>query len=248
MAQSINIFSKIQELLSEFPGNVTIQEKRIDASVQMEYNQCAEAIRPDLDTEEILRTRNDLFVRDTPVEIKKELLVQLASIDHIDAFRTLEKFARSQEFGLADWAALALQENKLLLQSRLLDENHVLISTGLGARGMKIRYFTVIFTKTGRSFSGFEKKLLESEIQFSFKTQSSEIETIHFEKDLCMVISLIPIKISIHKLFDSFIEECNQYDDFLNPHYLITNVKIFSAREIRKMLRRSRAQKNPEIK
>ncbi len=49
---------------------------------------------------------------------------------------------------------LAFQENKMLLESSLLDENQILISTGLGGKGMKLRYFTVMQTFDRKGFFG----------------------------------------------------------------------------------------------
>jgi hypothetical protein len=241
-----NIYDRIQELLGEIPHNLTILERRIDADVQLEYYRCAETMEADFDPDEVLRVKDDLFMHNIPVEGKKKLLIQLANIDRIEAFRTLEKFVRNQEYGLTDWATLALQENKLLMESKLLDENQILISTGLGGKGLKIRYFTVLITRTGRNFTDFEQRLITSEIQYSLKKCMGELEAIRFDKELCMIISVIPLKIPIHGLFESLIEECNNYDDFLNPDCMITNVKILSGNQIRKMIRRNRIIKKPD--
>ena len=245
MEQKDNIYDKIQELLGEMPGNLSILEQKIDADVQLEYYRYAKAMKSDFDPDEVLQAKDSLFMHDLPVEGKKKLLVQLASIGNIEAFRTLEKFVLKTECGLTDWATLAFQESRLLLESKLLDQNQILISTGLGGKGLKIRYFTIFLTRTGRSFSSFEQKLLSSEILFSLKGCRGELEAVQFDKELCMIISVIPLKVPIHKLFDDLIEECNHYDDFLNPDCMITNVKILSANQIRKMIRQNRIRKKP---
>ena len=245
MNEKDNIYDKIRELLGQIPGSLTVLEQQIDADVQLEYYHCAKTMEADFDSEKVLRAKDDLFMREMPVEGKKKLLIQLAAIGNIEAFRTLEKFAHNHENGLTDWATLALQENRLLLESKLLDENQVLISSGLGGKGLKIRYFTVLMTRTGRNFSDFEQKLVTSEIQFALKNCWSELETIYFDRELCTIISLIPLQVPIQGLFDNILDECNQYGDFLNPDCMITNVKILSGNQIRKLIKQNRVQKKP---
>jgi hypothetical protein len=243
MGRKDNIYDRIQDLLGEIPENLSILEQRIDADIQSEYYRYARTMNVDFDPAEALRTMDSLFRQDLPVEGKKKLLVQLASIDSIEAFRALEKFVKRAENGLSEWAALAYQENRLLLESSLLDKNQILISTGLGGKGLNIRYFTVLLTRTGRSFSCFEKKLLSAEVLFSLKRCKGELERVQFDKELCMIISLIPLKIPIQRLFDHLIEECNHYDEFLNPDCMITNVRILSARQIRNAIHQNRIKK-----
>jgi hypothetical protein len=246
MKEQDNIYDKIRELMGGNPGSLTVMEQQIDADVQLEYYHCAKNMDSDFDSEKVLREKDVLFMQDLPVEIKKKLLIQLATIGKIEAFRTLEKFVHNRENGLTDWATLALQENRLLLESRLLDENQVLISSGLGGKGLKLRYFTVLMTRTGMDFSDFEKKLVISEVRFALKNCRGELETIYFDRELCRILSVIPLQVPIQGLFDSIIKECNQYGDFLNPDCMITNVKILSVNQIRKLMRPKRTKKNPD--
>jgi hypothetical protein len=245
MENKDNIYENIREVLGKTPGRLIVLEQQIDTDVQVEYYHFAKAMEADFDPEKVMQDKDGLFMQDIPVEGKKKLLVQLATIGRVEAYRTLEKFAHMGEHELTDWASLALQINRVLLQSELLDENQVLISTGLGGKGLKIRYFAVLLTFTGRSFSGFERSIVSSELRFSLKKCSGELETIQFDRELCTIISIIPLNVPIHELFDSLIEECNQYGDFLNPDCMITNVKILSGSQIRKMIQQNRIQKKP---
>jgi hypothetical protein len=126
----------------------------------------------------------------------------------------------------------------MLLESSLLDENQILISTGLGGKGLKLRYFTVLQTLTGKVFSDYEKKLVKSEMRFNLRKNHGELESIHFNRELCRVLTVIPLQIPIQPLFDRVIGECNLYGNFLDPECLITNVKILSGRQIRNLMAR----------
>jgi hypothetical protein len=171
--------------------------------------------------------------------------VQLAGIDNIEAYRTLEKFLGGPEMILKEWTTLALQENKLLLESKLLDESQVLISTGLGGKGLKLRYFTVFLSRTCKNFTSFEQRILSSEISYAIKKCGGELEHMKFDRELCRILTIIPLPIPVQDLFDKLIEECNQYGDFLNRDYIITNVKVFDSAEIRKFIRNKRIKKTP---
>jgi len=243
MEQYENIYDKIQELLGSIPGNVSIQEEQIDADVQLEYYDYAQNLKERFNREEVLRKRDTIFHPDIAVEDKKYMMVRLASIDNIEAYRTLEKYTSNKNDQLKDWAMLALQECKLLLECKLLDQNKVLISTGLGGKGLHLRYFTVLVGVTGKSYSRFQKKILTDEISYAIKKAGGILEKIRFDKELCTILSMIHIQIPIQQLFDELIAECNQYGDFIFKDYIITNVKIISNPDIRKILGNSRKNK-----
>jgi hypothetical protein len=246
MAQPDNIYDKIQELLGDIPGNLTILEQQIDADVQMEYYNYAKNLEDNFDPEEVLKNRETIFRHDLTVDDKKHLLVQLANIDRIEAYRTLEKYVQVSTDQLRDWATLAWQECRLLLESKLLDKSQVLISTGLGGKGLKLRYFTIFLTVNGRPYSSFEQKILTDEARFFIKKSRGEIEYIRFDKELCTMLSIIPLQVPVEGLFDELIRECNQYGDFVNPDYIITNVKVIKNAQIRKMLRQTNIKNKRE--
>jgi hypothetical protein len=243
MSQSDNIYDKIQELLGDIQGNLTVLEQQIDADVQMEYYNYARKLEIDFDPDEVLKNRETIFRHDLTLDDKKHLLVQLANIDSIEAYRTLEKYTNGSPEQLKDWATLALQECRLLLESKLLDKSQVLISTGLGGKGLKLRYFTVLLTADGRSYSSFQQKIVTEEVRFSIKKARGELEYIRFDKELCTILSIIPLQVPVQGMFDEMVMECNQFGDFLNPDYIITNVRIFANQQIRKMIRKACTKK-----
>ncbi len=237
-----NIYDKIQELLGSIPGNVSILEQQIDADVQLEYYNYAKNIENSFDREQVLKNRDTIFNHDLTLDDKKQLLVQLANIDSIEAYRTLERYTNDSQDQLKDWATLALQECKLLLESKLLDESQILISTGLGGKGLKLRYFTVLIASSGEPFSEFERKVITDEISFAIRKSNGEVEQLRFNKELCIIISIIPLQVPVQALFDELIRECNQLGGFVNKDYIITNVKILPVSEIRRLTGNSRAK------
>ncbi len=236
MASGDNILEKIQELFGEFGGTLNILEEQIDIDIQTEYFEYSQNFDKDFNPDDVIKNKENIFRKHTSIEEKKNMLVQLASIDSVEAFRTIERYIKDPNQKLHDWAKLALQESKLLLESKFLDENQVLITTGLGGKGLKLRYFIALLAKNSMPLSKLHQKVIKSELEYSFKNCHAEIEKISFDEDLCLILSIIPIQFSIQKLFDHIIDECNQFGDFLYKNYLITNVKILTIDEIREFI------------
>ncbi|NOZ45877.1 MAG: hypothetical protein GXO79_03755, partial [Chlorobi bacterium] len=153
-----NIFDKLRELASQLDGNFNILENVIDVNVQMEYFKYSRNVKKDIDAKSILSKINNLFNENISISDKKHLLSQLASLDDVKAFRAIEKYMKNSDELLHDWALMAYQESKMLLESSLLDESQVFISTGLGGKGTKLRYFIVLFSKSGKQFNKVQQK------------------------------------------------------------------------------------------
>jgi hypothetical protein len=246
MHEPDNIYDKIQELLGNLRGNLTVLEDQIDADIQLEYFNYTRILDKKQTRDDVLKIKDSIFANDMAVEEKKKLIVQLANIDSIEAYRTLERY-QGADHTLKDWAKLALQESRLLLESKLLDKSQVLISTGLGGKGLKLRYFTVLLLKNSKVYSGFERKIITSELKFSIKKSGGELEELRFNREFCMILSIIPLNIPVQVLFENLINECNQYGEFLNSDCIITNVRVYSSSMLRKMLRKNRVKNKTRI-
>ena len=141
---------------------------------------------------------------------------------------------------LRDWGILALQESKMLLESKLLDENQVFISTGLGGKGDKLRYFIVLIGNKKQAFTRIEKKIIRNEFDYVLKKYASEVEKIRFSGFLSAITAVVPVKATIKKIFEEALYECNQFGGFLMENFIITNVKELSFKEIRSFLKTQR--------
>jgi len=63
-----------------------------------------------------------------------------------------------------------------------------------------------------------------------------EIEQIEqFEKYITFTL-LLPIEANLKEIFNSIIDECNTYGNFLSENIIITNVKKLSTKEIEDFL------------
>ena len=231
---SDNIYDKIMQMFGKIPENFSILEDQIDIKVQLNYFESSKKVKQNPDSKmKISEIKEKLFVDAIEIEEKKELLVQLANFDDVEAYRMLEKYFGSVVPELKDWCALALQESKMNLESVLLDENQVIISTGLGGKGKKLRYFAVLATKNENNYTSLQQKLVEKELDFTLRKREGEIEKIEFDDTFCTLLAVVPINVSIKDLIGETIEECNQIGNFIDPKFILTNVKVFSKEEIK---------------
>jgi len=236
-----NIYKKIQEAISSLPENFSILEEQIDVELQMEYFNYSREIKAKYSVELILQHQIDLFNPAVPIDEKKNLLVLLASQEKVEAFRTIEKYAQHPDPELREWSILALQESRMVIQSSLMDEQQVYISTGLGGKEQKLRYFVVfICNENIQKYSVVQRKLIRTELEFALKNNDGILEEISYEKDLAIALLLLPVKSDIQGFFSGVINECNQYGDFVRPDIIITNVKRMSVDEIRRFINREK--------
>ena len=237
MEESENLYDKLQELFGTTPGGFNILEQQIDIDLQMQYFDYSRKVKKDLIPEEVMEASDKLFFEKTDTDQKRELLVKLASVDEVKAYRIIEKFCDIAPDELKEWAALAFKESKMMLESKLLDENQVLISTGLGGIGLKLRYFVVLLGRDENEFSEMQKRIIKSEFPYILKQCGSEVEKIVFSEFIATIMAVVPIKIPIKALFEEAIFECNTYGNFLEENFIITNVKELSFKEIKEFLR-----------
>lgn len=231
MSESIKDILK--ELAETNPSCLNIIEEQIDVEVQMNYFKRANMLRKQVVTlDETLAKVPILYDIDARLEEKRDVLVQLASFEEVEAFRILEKFKNDAEGEIKLWAAMAYRESKMLLQGSLLDQNQILIASGLGGKGTSLRYFVVVAKRDETPFTEFQERVLREELVDAVEDCQAELESIEFVDYFARIIVLIPLQQSVTDLISTVGTECYEYGDFLREQVLITNVRIFSDSEI----------------
>jgi hypothetical protein len=233
-------YHNIRKVLDDLPDNFSILEEQIDIDLQMKYFERAQQVRSKPNTNEYFENREQLFLPETSVDRKKEILLSIAIIDDVKAFRTIEKFVGLAQGEIKQWAVLAFQESRMLIQSSLLDEQLVFISTGLGGKGQKLRYYVVFINKNRELLlNATQQKLLKDEVIFELNKHDGEFESMDFSEGFSTVLAMLPLQSDLKQIFRNIIEECNQYGGFLDDDMIVTNVKIMSRNEIIEMLKQN---------
>lgn len=243
MEEHENLYDKIKEIIGKPPESLNILEETIDLDTQLEYFENARQIKSCLDQEEVMREAESLFNHDLSPEETKILLSRLASVDMVEAFRIIERYMKNPDPLARDWGILALQESKMLIESKLLDENQVFISTGLGGKGNKLRYFVVLLANRNIPFNTTQKKIVKIEFEHILSKYGGEIEEYCFREYIATLMTIIPMDVTIKSVLNEAIDDCNQYGNFLVENFIITNVKELSFDEIIDFLQKSRKEK-----
>ncbi len=228
-----NIKEKIQKILKYLPGNFNILEEQIDVTVQKEYLDFINTINfKKYSEDEIIKESKNLFLENVDNDIKKRNLILLAHLGTVKSYRIIEKFYNNSTDEIRKWSLLALQECRMFLQSYLTDEDQAYISSGLGGKGKKLRYFIVIISINNKPFTETHKKLIKEEFKLISKEYNSEIEEISFNKNYSSLKVLIPMDVAVGEVIEGGISKCNEIGRFISDSYFITNIKIPSEQEI----------------
>jgi len=210
-------------------------DKPIDLSTQEEYLSFSETMDFDnVDYEEVLMESDRLFDKHTPIELKKKILILLAHLGSPESCRRLEKYLKVSDRNLRDWALLSLKECRTFLESVLLQEESGFISTGLGGKDNKLRYYFIVSSKDGLPLSETHRNTLKIGFEKISHKYKSEIEETNFEATYGMIGILIPMDVAVGEVIEGGISECNKTSEFLFHHYYVTNVKKPTNEEISK--------------
>lgn len=241
MKDSENLYDKIRELIGKDPGQLNIMEDIIDVDLQVEYFEYSKRISQEYDSDWALDQLDLLSDPDYPSDGKKQLLARLATMEDVAAFRAIESYAQHPDKGLKDWSALALQESRMHLESHLLEENQVFISTGLGGKNNKLRYFLVLIARNRQEFSAFQLKIIQDEFPYVMQQYDAEIEEFESSGYLATFTLLLPIQFAVKEVFTEGINACNQYGDFLRDNCIVTNVKRLTFLEVEAFIEQKNA-------
>lgn len=185
-----------------------------------------------VDYKEVLTGSDKLFYKDTPIESKKKILILLAHLGTPESCRILEKYLKSSGENLRDWVLLSLKECRMFLESALLEEESGFISTGLGGKDNKLRYYFIASSKNGLPFSKLHQNTLKRGFEIISHKYKSQIEQINFETTYAMIGMLIPMDIAVGEIIEEGIRECNKIREFLSVDYYVTNVEKPTDKEI----------------
>lgn len=236
---------KIQREFEQFLDNLDEQnyymlEDEIDINIQNKYFSRSREIEKKYNKEEVFSHIHILNDVESDIDSKKDLLVQLASLRDVEAFRLLEKCHKgfnNEELNI--WSTLAYNESKMLLNGSLKNEQQVFISTGLGGKNGKFRYFVALLPNEDleEGFSDFQRQFVKKELQFTLEQQKAELEeTIEDHNKYLSFKLLIPIKTNIPKLFKTILDNCNQLATFVSEKFIITNVNLMDREEIEEFI------------
>ncbi|MDR0546104.1 MAG: hypothetical protein LBG77_00720 [Dysgonamonadaceae bacterium] len=218
--------------------NVHVLDTVVPVEKQMEYFHFSETVRRNLKNESIDDLIEELKREDIPLADQKYILSMLAVSGDVKAFRAIEAYSKGDfDPALADWVAMSILQAKMTLESEFSDEQQVFISSGLGGKGDKLRFYAFFQSENLIPFTDYQRNLITQEFSYSIQKYQGEAEEIKIEKNYFSVLFLVNIKEDIRRMMESAMDECNEYGNFIHPGFVITNVKRFDEYDIERELR-----------
>ena len=237
MKEEGDVFKKFRDSFSKMDGHFHILEQRVPVELQMEYFKYSEQVRkerakPDLNDMDYTAFRESLSNPESTTDYKKYILSMLATSREVKAYRMLEDYVQHPDEDVSNWAYMALMESRISLESELSDEKQIYISTGLGGKGEKLRFYVLMLSRDRKPFLGYQRKVIEREFAYFLPKADCEIERLTIGEQYVELVFLIPVRADIKLTLDKVINECNQYGDFLSDIFTITNVKELTEQEV----------------
>ena len=233
-----NSLRHLQNSLEKSKGSLHILETNVSVEKQLEFFSYSEKIK-DVDTsgdesvEELIKILNSA---ESKVSEIKFALVCLASSGNVKAYRAIETYNGIHS---DDWSSMALLQAKIILQTQFSDEKQIFISSGLGGKEDLIRFYAFFKSKDRKYFSDYQRNLIEKEIPYYIESYKGIAEEIDIKENYFTVLFLLQFQANVKKMLEDAVSECNQYGNFIDKGFIITNMKIFSDEEIlRELLRK----------
>lgn len=237
MKEEGDVFKRFRDSFSKMDGHFHILEQRVPVELQMEYFKYSEQVRkerakPDLNDMDYTAFRESLSNPESTTDYKKYILSMLATSREVKAYRMLEDYVQHPDEDVSNWAYMALMESRISLESELSDEKQIYISTGLGGKGEKLRFYVLMLSRDRKPFQEYQRKVIEREFAYFLPKADCEIERLTIGEQYVELVFLIPVRADIKLTLDKVINECNQYGDFLSDIFTITNVKELTQQEV----------------
>lgn len=248
---SKNLTDELKKVLGQNSlENVKILEDGIDIGFQMEYveyiTHYADAIEKlsEEDCYNILINPSEYNNGEISNDDRKYALANIARRNTVKAFRTIEQFEKiaNPDWNLSQWIKIAMRECKSNLEFDLTGIRQVFVSTGLGSKDGKIRYFAIIWALPDVTLTQTHKHLILSELKYNAEKFNSEIEHYELADNYISLVILIPFEVEIRPIFINSITECNNLGHFLNEDYFVTNVKTYNPEEIEKIVKKAQGK------
>lgn len=225
-------YYNLNDVINNIPENYKILEEIIDVDVQKEFFDSSQRLLFDHENDRIEQLIDIINNNNNELSEQKIALQKLAMIDNVEAFRAIEAYNQNPRPELKAWSVLSLQQSRMVIQSSLLDEQQVFISTGLGGKDNKLRYFVIFPYKTVDFISPIQQKTLKNELEFFVSQYEGTVEDFAVFDKYATTTILLPLRSSIPELVSEILHECNHIGDFLTDNVMITNMKKFEHDEI----------------
>jgi hypothetical protein len=216
-------------------------EAGVDIQTQKEYLDYSESFdRGELSDEQTTHLGSLLWLPKVPPEQKKRALTLLAHLGTVTAYRQIEKYHEGGDPEVKPWAALALQECRMFLESTLLDESVGFIASGLGAVKDKMRFYFLLLPLADARFSASQHEIIRSGLESVASELNCNVENLYPSEAFFGLTALVSNDVAVATFIETTIKRCNEVGNFVFEYYYVTNQNIPDDPEISEIIRKVR--------
>jgi hypothetical protein len=227
---------RFREMAKTHPEKIRVIEAQIDIDLQIEFFERLAELKNEYKILNILALTNLIFDKESTEKECKDALALLSTIDEPSAYRSIEKYLDNPNSKYIDWAMMAYQESRIVLEMSFLEESLVFVASGLGGKNNKMR-FSIALVKKGKSnFLDFQKKIILNEIAAFFEQADAELEDYRILNGYIVMSCLIPLSIDVENYIYDLIAEINHYGDFIKSSFIITNQFFITEEDVFKIM------------
>jgi hypothetical protein len=209
--------TEIANLFKSIPDEFRVIENKIKEKTINEYYETLDNL--DNNTKaEILKSQNNWSDIKSTKETK-ELLVCLSEKGNVKSYRKIEEIIKNGNPEILDFSYVSLKFARLNLENQLSDEPVGFISSGLGGKENKLRYYFVI--KSKEKIEPERESIVIHELENICTKNDSEYEESENHGKYVLIKILVSIDFAIGNIIDDLTNRCS----FLDKEYMCTNVE-----------------------
>lgn len=219
--------------VEELPLKFRVIDLQLSLDTQLEFMEKMSKLgEVEMDADFFTKNKETLFNPEAPLEERKWLLVRLALMDDVEIMRDMERYVESCPDDVKDFALLAAYHSKLFLEASLLDENHIVVTSGLGGNGERMRFFVALISLNRKPFTEVQQQVIRKEVDYQVRQGGVVVESVTFEGAYAKILALVPMRANVRRLFGQGVNACNELGEFLDRNMVISSVKLLSVEEL----------------
>jgi hypothetical protein len=209
--------SEILKIFESIPDEFRVVESQINSDTITEYYELLEKLEKEGQSNNLKEFSGWKDLKSK--EAIKELLVILSEVGDVKSYREIEKISESKYPEIIEFAHVALKFARLNLENQLSDEPIGFVSSELGGKENKLRYYFVI--KSKKEIEKKKETMIVDELQKICGRSDSEFEEIENHSNYVLIKILVSIDFAIGNVIEQLINKC----PFVDEEYLCTNVE-----------------------
>ncbi len=234
---------KKEELENLFAGklngdvsNFSVWEQGTDVNLQLEYVDYIIKNEKKLKIDNIELAIDKLEDELTDTAAQKEIITGLSLKTDISAYRALEKFIEDKNHKLHEWAKIAYQYSRVMIEADLSDEPRIMIASGMGGRGNMLRYQAILSLKDDLKFTAFKQDVVRKELDFAAINTDAKIESCDFYDNFADIRFLLSFKKDVRDFMASVADNSNELGVGIASRIIISNTRAYDESDIRRLI------------